>query len=131
MKASPYRVGIDIVHVQHVQDSIERFGERFLQRIFTQEERNYCLNRTSDATKMQSFAARFAAKEATLKVLRPGETFLDWRTIEVHRAPEGWCEIELHGASAALAATRGITALSLSLSHELDLATAVVVADFV
>ncbi|HTI15727.1 MAG TPA: holo-ACP synthase [Dictyobacter sp.] len=131
MYASPYRVGIDIVYVPHVLDSIERFGSRFLDRIFTKEEQVYCRQHASISIVAQSFAARFAAKEATIKVLRPAASFsLDWRCIAVHRSPEGWCDILLSEQAADLARSRGIVSLSLSMSHECEYATAVVVADF-
>lgn len=130
MNTSPYRVGIDIVEVQQIQDSIARFGNRFLDKIFTVDEQTYCNSYTQISAIAQSFAARFAAKEATLKVLRPEGTGLDWRTIEVRRMPAGYCDIQLHQAAAELAKSRGIRALSVSMSHELAYATAIVIADF-
>lgn len=131
MRTSPYRVGIDIANVQHIQDSIDRFGDRFLKRIFTSEEQSYCQSLSSASAMAQSLAARFAAKEATIKVLRPDDVALDWRTIEIRRSPGGWCDIELHGPTAELAQNKGIIALSISMSHEENYATAVVIADFV
>jgi holo-[acyl-carrier protein] synthase len=78
----------------------------------------------------QCFAARFAAKEATMKVLRPAEdAYLNWLDIEVRRYPAGWCDIMLYEEAAALARKRGITELSVSMSHEQAYATAVVIAD--
>jgi holo-[acyl-carrier protein] synthase len=130
MKASPYRVGIDIVDVRHIQDSIERFGERFLNRLFTRGEQAYCRSLLSNTAIVQSFAARFAAKEATLKVLRPETAVLDWQTIEIQRHEAGYCAIVLHADAADLAQRRGIITLSVSMSHEAEYATAVVVADF-
>jgi holo-[acyl-carrier protein] synthase len=130
MKASPYRVGIDIVDVHHIQDSINRFGNRFLNRLFTPEEQTYCQSLQNSAAISQSFAARFAAKEATVKVLRPEAAMLDWRTIEIQRHQEGYCDIVLYKEAAILAQQRGIIALSVSMSHEAQYATAVVIADF-
>jgi holo-[acyl-carrier protein] synthase len=78
---------------------------------------------------MHSLAARFAAKEATVKVLRPHDTPFDWRSIEIRRSPQGWCDIVLYEPASTLAQDRGITALSLSMSHENEFATAVVIAD--
>jgi holo-[acyl-carrier protein] synthase len=129
MKASPYRVGIDIIDVHAIKDSIQRFGERFLNRVYTQEEQAYCLGLTSIEAAMRSLAARFAAKEATVKVLRPHDTPFDWRSIEIRRSPQGWCDIVLYEPASTLAQDRGITALSLSMSHENEFATAVVIAD--
>jgi holo-[acyl-carrier protein] synthase len=73
-------------------------------------------------------AARFAAKEATMKVLRPRDERPDWRTIEVRRDPGGWCELALSGSAARLAHDAAIDSLSVSLSHEAGMANAVVVA---
>ena len=130
MKTSPYRVGIDIVDVSHVQDSIQRFGDRFLNRLFTKEEQAYCKIFSNSEATSQRFAARFAAKEATIKVLRPETAMLDWRTIEIRRHEAGYCDIVLYDEAADLAQQRGIITLSVSMSHEAGYATAVVIADF-
>lgn len=130
MKASPGRIGTDIILVADIQDWIDRFGSRFLNRIFTLKEQEYCKSRTSTSATAQCFAARFAAKEATIKVLRPEIGWLDWCTIEVERYEQGYCDIVLHQEAAELARRRGIVALSLSMSHEPEYATAVVIADF-
>ncbi|HEX4208299.1 MAG TPA: holo-ACP synthase [Ktedonobacteraceae bacterium] len=129
MKALPYQVGIDIVKVCHIQDSIERFGNRFLNRIFTKGELAYCQSLSSASAVAQSMAARFAAKEATIKVLRPEVYMLDWRNIEIHRSEGGWCDLVLSGEATDLARSRGIAAFSVSMSHEEEYATAVVIAD--
>ena len=119
------RVGTDLVLVSRVAASIARFGDRFIGRMFTRDEIAYC---TRDArTSAERYAARFAAKEATLKVLRPDQHWFDWRTIEVVRTTGGWCEIALHGAARQLAENAKIESFSLSMSHEGDYATAVVV----
>lgn len=120
------RVGVDLIHTSTVRDSINRFDLRYLERIYTAAEIEYC--QRSEAEKVRRFAARFAAKEATLKVLRPDQHWLDWRSIEVIKMPGGWCEIELHGAAALLAQRTGVTALSVSLSHEGAYALATVTA---
>lgn len=118
------RVGTDLIHVGTVQDSIERFGSRYLERVFTTAEIEYC--QRSEADKVRRFAARFAAKEATLKVLRPDQHWLDWRTIEVIKASGGWCELKLHGPAKVLARRAAVTSLSVSLSHEDSYALAMV-----
>jgi holo-[acyl-carrier protein] synthase len=74
------------------------------------------------------FAARFAAKEAVVKVLRPIDVRPDWKSIEVHRDPQGWCEINLCDLAHDLATRAGITALAVSLTHDGAYASAVVVA---
>jgi holo-[acyl-carrier protein] synthase len=120
-------VGVDLVRVADIAGSIARFGERYTARIFTDAERRYCIEDGRQAA--QRFAARFAAKEATMKVLRPSnDDGVAWRSIEVCQLPEGACEITLSDAALALATRHGIAELSLSMSHEPEYATATVVA---
>jgi holo-[acyl-carrier protein] synthase len=121
------RVGIDLVEIGPVRESVEEFGARYLERVYTEREVADCTAQSGpDAARL---AARFAAKEATLKVLRPSpDEPVPWRSIEVVRAPGGWVELELHDAAAALAARAGMTELGVSLTHERDYASAVVVA---
>lgn len=120
-------VGVDLVHVPDVAESLARFGERYVRRVFTDEEIAYCTAGIHAAH--ERFAARFAAKEAVLKVLRPDPTeAIPWRELAVRRAPEGWTEIVLSGAARDLAARQGIGPMSLSMSHEREYAMATVVA---
>jgi holo-[acyl-carrier protein] synthase len=121
------QVGIDSVSVADVARSIERFGSRYVHRVFTEQEAAYCLA-ASAGVAAERFAVRFAAKEATLKALQPDTPSADWRSIEVRRRPSGSCEVVLHGETAALAARQGVESLALSMSHHADHATAVVVA---
>lgn len=118
------RVGADLIQVETVRESIDRFGSRYLERVFTAAEIEYC--QRSDAEMHRRFAARFAAKEAVLKVLRPDQHWFDWRSIEITKAPGGWCEVELHGPARELAKQAGIMDWSLSLSHEDSYALATV-----
>jgi holo-[acyl-carrier protein] synthase len=127
MKTSSLLVGIDLVEVRRVDDSLKRFGPRYVNRLFTENEIKYCC--AARATAPERFAARFAAKEATLKVLRPGDQGIDWRAIEVRRSPEGACDLVLHGSARALAQKSGIASLALSMSHDAGWATAVVIAE--
>lgn len=120
-------VGVDLVQISHIADSMQRFGERFLEKVYTEDELSYCLSDPGSA--VSRLAARFAAKEAARKVLRIGEAGLGWRSIEVVRATEGWCDLALHGDAAALADQRGLFGFSVCLSHEGDYATAVVLAE--
>jgi holo-[acyl-carrier protein] synthase len=120
------RVGADIARVDDICASVVRFGERYLQRIFTPHEIATCAGGPEVAG--ASLAARFAAKEATIKVLRPDEAAPAWRDIEVRRSPSGFCELHLTGQAAALAAAAEITDLAVSLTHEGGLAAAVVLA---
>ena len=121
------RVGTDLVAVKNVAESIAKFGERYLARVFTPSERAYCTEVGRDAA--SHLAARFAAKEATMKALRPEGDAIDWQSIEVVRMPGGWCELAVTGAARALADKAGITSFSVSLSHDGEYATAVVVAE--
>ncbi|HEX5307718.1 MAG TPA: holo-ACP synthase [Solirubrobacteraceae bacterium] len=122
------RVGTDLVSVESVRDSIRAHRARYLERVYTERELSDC--RTQTGFSPARLAARFAAKEATLKVLRPGDDDpVAWRSIEVCRASSGWVELRLTGAAAALAADAGVSELALSISHESGFATAVVVAE--
>ena len=118
------RLGTDIVDVRSVEASIERFGRRYTERVYTDAEIAYCSSEANGGA--ERFAARFAAKEATLKVLRPTDWRPEWRHIEVVRQDGGWCEIQLRGPAATLAEQQGIQIVSCSLAHERSYATAVV-----
>ncbi len=120
------RVGVDVCAVADIAESIETFGDRYLGRVFTPAELAYCAGRHAHAT--EKLAARFAAKEAVLKVLRPREARPQWTSIEVCRDPSGACDISLAGTAARLADSEDIVALSVSLSHEKTYAVAVVAA---
>jgi holo-[acyl-carrier protein] synthase len=118
----PLRVGIDLVKAATVREALAEHGERYLDRVYTPAEQAQC---KGDALRL---AARFAAKEATMKVLQPGnEQPLPWPSIEVVRNPGAAPTIALHGPAAALADAAGITDLALSFSHEDEYAAAVVV----
>src|SRR5437764_13354075 len=114
---SRLRVGIDLVQISRIAGSLDAFGERFLRRVYTDGELAYA-GRDPDR-----LAARFAAKEAAKKAL--GLDGVGWRELEVVRDDRGACELVLHGAARAAAGDR---ALALSMSHEGDHATAVVIA---
>jgi holo-[acyl-carrier protein] synthase len=120
------RVGADVVSVHQVEESVARFGSRYLERIYTQHELESSVGRSP--VRAASLAARFAAKEATLKVLRPVGHQPDWRSVEVRRHAGGWCTMALSGHAAVLADQAGIAELAVSLTHEGDVAAAVVVA---
>lgn len=120
------QVGVDLTAIAEVADSVTRLGERYLRRLFTDQELASCGG--LDRPRPASLAARFAAKEAVVKVLRPEGSRPEWREIEVWRHPGGWCDLRLHGTAADMAASRGIRHLSVSLSHEGAMAVAVVAA---
>jgi len=138
--APSLRTGVDLVTVADVVESAGRFGDRYLTRIFTDHELASCLGQPPPPGQAwssgaplpwpaaRSLAARFAAKEAALKVLRPPGPRPPWRTIEVRRAPDGGCDLVLTGEAARLAAASGLCDLAVSLTHEAGLACAVVVA---
>lgn len=121
------RVGIDLVSVEEVRRSIRDHGERYLKRIYTDSELDDC--REGDSFCAERLAARFAAKEATLKVLRPDDEAIPWRLMNVVRRRPGWLELELSGRAAALAQDAGMSEFAVSISHEADYASAVVVAE--
>jgi holo-[acyl-carrier protein] synthase len=120
-----FRVGADVVAVHQVAESVANFGDRYLHRIYTEHEIASCVG--SPQVAARGLAARFAAKEATIKVLRPSGHQPDWRTMEVRRNPEGWCSMSLSGYAALLAEEAGIVELEVSLTHEEGMAAAVVV----
>jgi holo-[acyl-carrier protein] synthase len=117
--------GIDIAEVPRIAESIERFGERFLRRVFTEEEVRYC---NSKANRVERYAARFAAKEAAMKALGTGwNRGVRWRDIEVFRPPGGRPTIKFHGVAAEFAAKLGTKNIALSISHTPELAIANVI----
>src|ERR1041385_1027100 len=107
--------GIDIVEVPRVAAAIERFGQRFLERIYTEGEIRYC---ESKANRVERYAARFAAKEAAMKALGTGwNRGVRWRDIEVSRQPGGRPTIVFHGKAAEFAEKLGTSRVAVSLTH--------------
>ncbi|MSP61018.1 MAG: holo-[acyl-carrier-protein] synthase [Myxococcales bacterium] len=123
--APSVRVGIDLVRVSRVAESLDRFGERFLRRLFTDGEIGYAMAIPAQAA--ERLAARFAAKEAAVKALDLSARGVGWREIEVRRAPSGRCDLVLHGGARAAADEAGTDGIALSMTHEGDYAAAVVV----
>lgn len=120
------RAGVDLVAVSDVADSMTKFGDRYLNRIYSPRERADCQGQAGVSA--ASLAARFAAKEAVRKVLRAPGHQPPWTDIEILRASWGGCLVRLSGRATADAAAEGISSWSVSLSHEGDMAVAVVVA---
>jgi len=117
--------GIDIAEVPRIAESIKRFGERFLHRVFTEGEIRYC---DSKANRVERYAARFAAKEAAMKALGTGWSHgVRWRDIEVARQPGGRPTIKFHGKAAECAARLSTKNIALSLSHTAEQAIAQVI----
>jgi len=120
------RVGIDLVQISRIRESIAAFGERFAQRLFTPDEIAYAS--AEETLAAERFAARFAAKEAALKAFGLSHAGIDWREIEVLRHADGHCSLRLHGKAASLAGAPLDHETALSLSHEGDYAVAIVTA---
>jgi holo-[acyl-carrier protein] synthase len=114
--------GADLIAIERVAAAIERHGERFLHRVYTNGELTACGGR------VESLAARWAAKEAVAKALGTGIGDVGWREIEVLRDDCHCPHLRLHGAAATLAAARGLTQWSISLAHDRGMALAFVVA---
>jgi holo-[acyl-carrier protein] synthase len=116
--------GVDLIEIERIAHSIERHGERFLRRIYTDHEIAYCRSKRSSA---ESFAARFAAKEAGAKALGTGiSRGVTWIEFQVARQPGGRPVLELRGRAALLAQQLGVKTISLSLTHTGNLAMATV-----
>lgn len=111
--------GVDLVEIERFQATLDRHGNRFLERVFTEAEREEACNQTA------SLAARFAAKEAVAKALGTGIGPVGWREIEIRRGSARQPVLMLHGAAARLAAELGLTEWSISLSHTHEMAVAV------
>ena len=125
---SPFRVGFDLVQISRIVDSISCFGDGFKNRLFTADELAYA--ELGQGLGPERLAARFAAKEATIKALRWSNAGINWKDIEVRKLPDGDCELALHGRAAELAKGIGMTSMTLSLSHDGDYAGAVVAVGF-
>ena len=117
------RVGVDLVSVAAVEEAMRDHGQRYLARIYTAAEVEAC---GGDATRL---AARFAAKEATLKVLHAQDVGIAWPSIEVVRTDWGGVQLALTGAAEARAKEEGLASFALSISHEDGFAIAVVISE--
>ncbi|HVJ45341.1 MAG TPA: holo-ACP synthase [Luteolibacter sp.] len=119
-------IGIDVVEVERIASAIQRHGEPFLSRLFTDAERNYC---AAQKRPELHYAARFAAKEAVSKALGTGiGGEAGWLDLEITRDALGAPKLVLHGAAADFAKSKGIPEIQISLSHAKDYAAANAVA---
>lgn len=116
-------IGVDMIETERVAQSVARFGDRFLKRVYTERELAYCRGQ------IPSLAARWAAKEAAAKALGTGIGEVSWREIEVINQANQRPTIQLHGAAAALAEQLGLSNFAISLSHTRDYAIAFVVGE--
>ena len=112
-------LGIDIIKVDRIAKSIAKFGSRFSDRVLTPAERHYVRDRP------ETFAGRWAAKEAVSKVLGLGVRGIGWKDIEVVRLPTGQPSIQLHGRAAQRAEQLGMGRIAVSITHESDYAVAI------
>lgn len=117
--------GIDSAEVSRIRAAIERFGQRFLERVFTPGELAYV---ESKGDRWARYAARFAAKEAGMKALGTGRRRgVGWRQLEVVNLASGKPTLKLHGQAAQIAAQMGVRNISLSLTHTREAGLAVVI----
>ena len=112
-------LGIDIIKVDRIRASLARFGERFSKRVLTESERRYVRDRP------ETFAGRWAAKEAVSKVLGLGVRGIGWKDIEIQRLPTGQPAVRLGGRAAQRAEQLGMGRIAVSITHESDYAVAV------
>ena len=117
--AGTTELGIDIIRVGRIRDTLARFGPRFSNRVLTPSERRYVRDRP------ETFAGRWAAKEAVSKVLGLGVRGIGWKDIEVERLPTGQPAVRLHGRAAARAEQLGMERIAVSISHEAEYAVAI------
>jgi len=117
--------GIDIAEVERIAQSIDRFGRRFLERVFTADEIRYC---ESKANKAERYAGRFAAKEAAMKAIGTGwNRGVTWHDVVVSRAPGGRPTITYHNQAAEFFRALGAVRAHLSITHTADSAMAQVI----
>jgi holo-[acyl-carrier protein] synthase len=112
-------LGIDIIKVERIRAALQRFGPRFSGRVLTPAERRYVRDRP------ETFAGRWAAKEAVSKVLGLGVRGIGWKDIEIERLPTGQPAVRLHGRAAARADQLGMDRIAVSITHESDYAVAI------
>ena len=112
-------LGIDIIRVDRIRKTLERFGLRFSRRVLTPGEQRYVRDRP------ETLAGRWAAKEAVSKVLGLGVRGIGWRDIEIERLPTGQPAVRLHGRAALRAEQLGMARVAVSISHEADYAVAI------
>ena len=112
-------LGIDIIKVERICQSLERFGARFSGRVLTPAEQRYVRDRP------ETFAGRWAAKEAVSKVLGLGVRGIGWKDIEIERLPTGQPAVRLHGRAERRAEQLGMDRIAVSITHESDYAVAI------
>ena len=117
--AGTTELGIDIIKVDRIRGTLEKFGRRFARRVLTPAEDRYVRDRP------ETFAGRWAAKEAVSKVLGLGVRGIGWTEIEIERLPTGQPNVRLHRRAAARAEQLGMGRIAVSISHEAEYAVAI------
>lgn len=118
-------IGTDLIEVKRISDAIERYGDRFLKRIFTPVEIEYCSARKAAPL---HYAGRFAAKEAAFKAMRKGWTGeLSWKEIEIYNESSGAPFLNFYGKALALVREKQMTTAYVTITHIEQFAAAVVV----
>ena len=116
-------IGVDIIEIARVHEVIERWGDRFLRRVYTESE----LKRYRESP--SSLAARFAGKEAVVKALGTSESGIGWKDIEILAEPDGRPVVNLYRRAKEYADGLGLAGMAISLSHSRDYAIAFVVGE--
>ncbi len=116
-----HHLGVDIIEIERIERAIDRWGQRFLDRIYTAAELEVCFNRAPE------LAVRFAGKEAVMKALGTGRRGVSWRDIEILSNKRNAPLVYLHGRALARARKLGIAEIAISLSHSRDYAVASVI----
>ncbi len=116
-------IGVDIIEIARIQEVVERWGERFLHRVYTESELRLCRK------KPERLATRFAGKEAVMKALGTGAKGISWREIEILAEPSGKPLVRLHGKAQEKADGLGMDKLAISLSDSKDYAIAVIIGE--
>jgi holo-[acyl-carrier protein] synthase len=117
--AGTSELGIDIIQVSRIKGTLARFGRRFSKRVLTEHEDRYVRDRP------ETFAGRWAAKEAVSKVLGLGVRGIGWTEIEIERLPTGQPSVRLHGRAEQRATQLGMSRIAVSISHEAEYAVAI------
>jgi len=121
-------LGLDIVEIPRFKKVVDKYNSRFLQRVYTPAELDYCLYKS--ILKIPELAARYAAKEAVVKALGTGMRGMSWKEIEVVRSPLGKPEIVLYDRALGIANQLGVGKIHISLSHTRDTAVAVAMLEY-
>jgi holo-[acyl-carrier protein] synthase len=117
-------IGIDIIEISRIKESVEKFGDHFLNKIYTQVEIDYCLSKSN---KYQHFAARFAAKEAVAKALTTGwNKEFRWHNIEIYNEPSGLPVVKLKGNLETFLSPDKNLKISMSHSRDYVVCTAII-----